>query len=96
MFHTMPRPDKSELYQELEEEILNGNKVQAIKMFREMTGLDLKEAKDKVEEIELRLRAEQPEKFTDEKKSGGGCMGTVLLIGGLGVITWLALRISDL
>jgi ribosomal protein L7/L12 len=45
-------PDTSEVEQLLR----RGNKIEAIKVYREKTGVGLKEAKDAVEEIERRIR----------------------------------------
>jgi ribosomal protein L7/L12 len=60
--------------------IFEGQKIQAIKQYREMTGMALKESKHAVEEIEKTLRAEHPERFVAK---AGGC-GAMVLIGILG------------
>jgi ribosomal protein L7/L12 len=46
----------SGLEAEIKAEIRRGNKISAIKLYREMTGTGLKEAKDAVDEIERHLR----------------------------------------
>jgi large subunit ribosomal protein L7/L12 len=60
----------------LEAEIVSlleqGRKMQAVKRYRERTGLGLKEAKDAVEAIAADRRIVTP--------SGGGCLGVVLLL----------------
>ncbi len=61
--------------------IFRGEKIQAIKLYRELTGLGLKESKDAVEELERSFRASHPEKFTASAQ-GKGCLG-VLVIGAL-------------
>src|SRR5258708_4993884 len=43
--------------------IFQRRKIEAIKLYREWTGLGLKEAKDQVEAWEASLRAKSPEKF---------------------------------
>ena len=53
----------------------SGQKISAIKLYREATGADLKEAKDFVEALTERLAEEMPGQF--QKPSG--CVGTVLL-----------------
>ena len=62
---------------ELARLILSGNKIPAIKFYREATGDGLKEAKEAVEVLEAEMRDEFPEKFGAE---AGGC-ASVLLVG---------------
>ena len=52
-----------------------GEKIGAIRFYREKTGLDLKAAKDTVEAIELRVG------LAPEPNAGAGCFGLLLLIG---------------
>lgn len=47
--------------------IFHGRKIEAIKLYRKYSGFGLKEAKDAVEELEMKLRAESPEKFTTDE-----------------------------
>jgi len=59
---------------EIRKAIFAGRKIEAIKLYREFSGLGLKEAKDAVEEIERKLRRESPGRFvvdepTPEKES---------------------------
>jgi hypothetical protein len=77
--------------------VLAGRKIEAIKLYREYSGLGLKEAKDAVEELEKKLMTESPEKFQSQETGTGkqpgngsqrpgvqvgkGCFGAVL--GGL-------------
>jgi ribosomal protein L7/L12 len=56
-----------------------GQKIQAIKAYRERTGVGLKQAKDAVEALEDELRATNALRFTQPK---GGCLGMVMLAGG--------------
>jgi ribosomal protein L7/L12 len=42
------------------EEIERGRKIHAIKAYRELTGADLKEAKDFVDDLEIQLRGPRP------------------------------------
>lgn len=69
-----------------------GRKIEAIKTYREQTGLGLKEAKDDIEEIEAALRRDFPEKFVARPK-GGGCFGAaaVFVVGACTVTTWFLL-----
>lgn len=57
--------------------IFAGQKITAIKLYREATGVGLKEAKDAVEAMEANLRREQPHRF--QTVQGKGCGAGVLL-----------------
>ena len=75
----------------LSESIFRGRKIEAIKLYRGMTGLGLKEAKDAVEELEKSLRVTSADKFSATPQ-GGGCL-SVIVVGGLctGLLAyWLA------
>ncbi len=72
----------------LSEMIFQGQKIQAIKLYREMSNLGLKESKDAVEELEKSLRSTAPGKFTAGAQ-GKGCLG--IIVAGLmvsGVVTY--------
>ena len=71
--------------------ILANRKIEAIKLYREYSGVGLKEAKDAVEELEKKLQTESPEKFTSEQiaegksatpgvQVGKGCFGVLVAI----------------
>ena len=66
-------------WQAITAEIFAGNKIAAIKLYREATGAGLKEAKDAVEGMEADLRQREPNKFA---KSAGksGCMSVVAVM----------------
>lgn len=66
----------------LSEMIYSGQKIEAIKVYRELTQVGLKEAKDEVEALEAALRKQFPEKFTATNKAG--CLGFLLIAGGFG------------
>ncbi len=81
----MPQPLSDEQISNLSNYIFRGEKIQAIKVYRDMTGLGLKEAKDAVEELERSFRASDPGRFTASPQ-GKGCLGVVvagLLCSGL-------------
>jgi hypothetical protein len=59
--------------------VFAGQKIQAIKLHREATGMGLKESKDFIETLEAELRSREPEKFT-APPGGKGCAGVVLLL----------------
>ena len=76
-----PAPDVPE---DVKKALFRGNKIEAIKLHREATGVGLKEAKDAVEEMDAALRGTSPELF--EKAKSGGCMSLLvgaLLVGGV-------------
>lgn len=53
-----------------------GNKIAAIKLHREATGLSLKETKDEIEAIEAGLREKFSDQFPAPSQAGGkGCLG---------------------
>lgn len=67
-----------------------GNKIAAIKIHRDATGLGLKEAKDEIEAIEADLRAKFPDQFPAKAAAGQGCLGLVVfgLATGLAGLGW--------
>lgn len=76
-----------------------GNKIEAIKLYRETTGLGLKESKDAVEALEDDLREKFPDQFppagsaSTRAKGKGGCLGLVAVLiatGAAGLGWWLS------
>ena len=65
-----------EQWQEIEQQLFAGRKIEAIKLLREAMDCDLKEAKETIDEHEQELRAAYPEKF---KSGGTGCVGVLML-----------------
>lgn len=82
----IPVPD--EVWAEIKKELYAGNKIQAIKIYRDVTKLGLKESKDAIEKLEAELRNADPSLF---KSSGAGCFSRAALFA-LTVATYLALR----
>lgn len=77
--------------QEILEAIFSGQKIQAIKLYREATRLGLKEAKDFVDALEGRLRMEQPESFRASAQSSGcaaAAAAVLVLIVAAVVFAW--------
>jgi hypothetical protein len=64
---------------QLHAELFAGRKIQAIKIYREATGADLKTAKDAVEAIDFELRTQHPDRF-ENSSSKSGCMTMLLLL----------------
>jgi len=71
--------------------IFAGQKIEAIKMYRDASHLGLKESKDVIDALEKQLREECPEEFAHAAKTG--C--SVVLVGGIlafaaatGILGW--------
>ena len=77
---TPSRQPTQEQWIEIQTDLFAGRKIQAIKTYREASGLGLKEAKDAMEAYEARLREEHPDRFTAAPAKG--CMSMVLLFLG--------------
>ena len=60
-----------------------GRKIEAIRLYRQATKLGLKESKDFIEALEVRLRQESPEKFT-APPGAVGCSRTVVVLLAVG------------
>jgi Ribosomal protein L7/L12 C-terminal domain len=68
-----------ELIQAVTAALERGQKIQAIKVYKEATGKGLKDSKDFVEALIPKLVEQDPQRFARLTKSGGGC-GNVILI----------------
>lgn len=71
---------KTELSEEdlkrITDSLVSGNKIQAIKTYRKVTGQGLKEAKDAIEEITASLASENPNLI---KTNSSGCASVIVL-----------------
>jgi len=67
------------LLAQVQQALFQGQKIEAIKLYREATNQGLKESKDAVEKMEAELRQRSPERFS-AKTSGKGCAGVLLLM----------------
>jgi hypothetical protein len=74
-----PGDPPKDAYQQVQAALFAGNKIEAIKVYRGMTGRGLKESKDFVEALEAELRVESPELFT-APPGGRGCAGAGALL----------------
>jgi hypothetical protein len=72
-----------------------GRRIDAIKQYRVATGHGLKEAKDFIDALEVRLREESPELFQTAAPAGcsGGVVVVILLSAILAALVGLALLI---
>lgn len=80
----MNNPNPEDQARRIKEAIFSGQKIQAIKFYREQTGSDLADAKAAVEKLESELRASSPEHFTKTAKAG--CASVI--VAGTFVIFW--------
>jgi hypothetical protein len=62
-----------------------GNKIEAIKLHRNATGLGLKESKDEIEAIEAGLREKFPDQFPAKAPAAKGCLGLIVVGLGTGI-----------
>ena len=76
--------------------IFHGQKIEAIKLYRELTNLGLKESKDAVDALEVQLRNESPSKFTVPPGGSKGCGGVaaVLCIVGIVVVFYVLRKLA--
>ena len=80
-----------EQIEEISEALADGNKIEAIKIYREATGKGLKDAKDFIEALIPKLVEKDPEKYDKIAKSGGGCASVIvfaLLLSGAVAWVW--------
>ncbi|MFC1743037.1 ribosomal protein L7/L12 [Candidatus Riflebacteria bacterium] len=68
----------SEKRNEIMSEIFAGRKVAAIKIYRDVTGQGLKEAKEFVDGLQAELQKKHPQKFSTPQ--GSGCGGAVSIL----------------
>lgn len=88
----MPEPLSDANIAKLSEMIFQRRKIEAIKVYREMTGSGLKESKEAVESLEASLREQSPGKFAAASGKGCGGSAAVLCLGVVGLFSWLAVR----
>jgi hypothetical protein len=76
----------------IKEALFAERKIEAIKLYRECTGVGLAEAKSAVETLEAELHKSSPEKFLPAK-TGKGCMGLVMAcLFVTAAFVWLVLK----
>ena len=89
-----PTPDSK--IEQIKRALFAGQKIAAIKIYREQTNSGLAEAKAAIEKLEAELRASSPEKFT-AAPAKMGCVGVVLvlvLVGVMAGVVFSLLRVS--
>ena len=76
----------------LEELLFQRRKIEAIKVYRELADVGLKEAKEDVEVLERALLSKYPEKFVPAKQSKGCFGATAVICIVVAVALWFTLR----
>ncbi len=66
--------------QQISDALYAGRKIEAIKLYREASGKDLKDSKEFVESLESKLREETPDKFAHPPGKSGCLVVLVLLL----------------
>lgn len=79
----MNTPLTPDQLRQVDEFLYKGNKIQAIKLWRQYSGRDLKDSKDAVEARCSELQISDPVHF---KKPSAGCLGLAILIIGAGAL----------
>lgn len=82
-------PPSNQQIESIKQAVFAGQKIEAIKLYREATGLGLKESKEAVEKLESELRATQGERFAKSGTSAG-CFPILVagLLASAVVIAW--------
>jgi ribosomal protein L7/L12 len=73
--------------------LASGRKIEAIKIYREATGLGLKEAKDFIDVLTPKLIEQDPEKYNALKSTQGvGCASIVIAVLCFGALTNMLIK----
>lgn len=70
----------SEVKKQITDLIFEGRKIQAIKLLRMESGLDLKDAKGFVDALTCELRQQFPDKFSAGKGAGCGTAAAIFIV----------------
>ena len=90
----MERPISSGALARVQAAVFNGEKITAIKIYREDTGASLKEAKEAVEKLESEWRGASPERFAAPARKKMGCgICLVILLVGLAVLVLMSIGV---
>lgn len=75
----MPEPTEEEI-REITNAIIEGRKIEAIKRYREISGVGLREAKEFIETLTAKLRKSHPQKFESSPAPKTGCLPVVIVV----------------
>ena len=67
---------ESDMVERITRALAANQKIEAIKIYREVRGSDLREAKDFIEELIPQLIEKDPERYSDLKQGQAGCGST--------------------
>ena len=70
-----------EQWEQIEEALFAGRKIEAIGLFRQWTGVGLKDAKHRIEDYEKDLRNQFPDRFS-KAANKSGCLVVLGILGG--------------
>ena len=82
------RPIPPEVTGRIADYVFAGNKIAAVKLYREYSDDGLKESYDFIKAMEAELRVREPDKFAARPAGGNGCLG-ILALCGLGILAVL-------
>jgi hypothetical protein len=83
----MSDPVPEDVVQHIRDALFAGRKIEAIKLYREHSGLGLKESKDFIERLERELREREPDRFTVPPGRGGcAAVAAVFFMAGLALL----------
>ena len=76
----MYEPLNDDQWQQIEDHLYSGRKIEAIKLMRQWTGVDLTDAKDMIDQCEQELRAQKPDRFAKPKAGGCATAGCIIVL----------------
>jgi len=79
MSDTPPNSPTDEQWKQIKDVLATGNKIEAIKLYREFTNCQLFDAKQAIDKLYEELRAADPEKYPQAQ----GCMRMIVLAAAL-------------
>jgi hypothetical protein len=77
----MPKEPSPEDIQQIADALASGRKIEAIKMYREATGVGLAEAKEFVEALIPKLKEQDPPRYANLADGKGSGCASMILVG---------------
>ena len=90
----MERPISSNALAQVQAAVFNGEKIAAIKIYREDTGASLADGKTAVDKLEAEWRVAFPDRFTAPRKQKGCGICLIIFLLGTALILFLFLTKS--
>jgi hypothetical protein len=87
---TTRRPDElsEEDLEAIKNLVFGRRKIEAIRRYRELTGMDLKHAKDVIDELDEHLRQDFPDRFTPAPQGSGRGIWLIVGLVVVGMAIW--------